>query len=866
MGGENQSFDERALLKDLQHCEDENIRIPGSVQPHGFLLALDEDDKIVVASENAADLLGKPLKLILGAGIDVLFDRELLAAIRHHASRPPAGTVLYLGSFHLCGELYSVVTHIVNGRRVLEFEKQDRLVGPEMMNAVITNFVGTLSKLTTENDLRQSIVQQVADLTGFDRVLLYSFDEFGHGTVLNEVNNGRLPSYLDLRFPGTDIPQQARALYLANTVRIIPDVSYKPSPLSGLPGEHTRSFDMSSCVLRSVSPIHLAYMRNMRTLSSMSLSVVVEGRLWGLISGHHAEPRAVPYLVRSACDMLTKIVGNQLSAFRTSTQLEETVHYHAIQHKLLTRIAATVNYMDTLEGEAAELLEVTSAGGAALWMDDRLTCHGKTPTEEQVKGIIDWLDTQPELEVFSTHCLGTHLPWAGSIADAASGMIAIRISDVRRRYILWFRPEIVQTVKWAGDPGESLESIKLLEPRHSFELWKQIVRGRSVEWSGMQIESAREFRSALMTISLRRAEEEAQLAEARFDQLTHSLPTKIFTANDSGELTYVNQQWHDAGLNEKGRWFEGGRLIPEDEARCADAWSNAIREGILFEEELRFQSPDGEPRWNLVRAVPFRGLGAVRAGWVGMCADLTERKEREAAIRMAEKLAITGRMTSVIAHEINNPLEAITNLMYLLRQEVDESNRSATEYITMVESELIRISGITKQTLRWTRENQERFDWMALDEMFEEVLRLFHGKSNNRHVTVQTLGDRGLRYYGMVGQIRQVVANLVSNAIDASHIGGTIMLRARSEARGLVIEATDHGAGMDDHVRSQIFKPFFTTKGDLGNGLGLYISHEIVERHGGHIEVDTQPGHGTTVRVVLPLLETDVILPVKGLQ
>ena len=857
MTDEQLGLKEKTLLNQLARCEEENIRVPGSIQPHGFLLVIDAEEKVVLASENTEEFLGKPLKLILGAKLDVLFERELLAAVSHHSAIQPAGTVVYLGTFHLRDELCSVLTHTVYGQRVLEFEKQDRLVGPEMMNAVITNFVGILSKLITEEDLRQSIVQQVADLTGFDRVLLYSFDEFGHGTVLNEVNNGRLPSYLDLRFPGTDIPKQARSLYLASTVRIIPDAQYVPSPLRSLVRNGAAALDMSTCVLRSVSPVHLAYMRNMGTMSSMSLSIVVEGKLWGLISGHHAEPRTVPYLVRSACDMLTKIAGNQLSVFRMAANLEETVHFHAIQHKLLTRIAATVNYMDTLEAEAPELLEVTAAAGAALWIDDRLTCHGVTPSYADVFRILEWLDSQPDLEVFSTHCLDTYLPWAQEIHEKVSGMLAIRISDVRRRYILWFRPEIVQTVKWAGDPKESLGAVKPLEPRHSFELWKQIVRGRSIEWTGMQIESAREFRAALMTISLRRAEEEAQLAEARFDQLTHSLPTMIFTANDSGELTYTNQHWRDAGLTEKGIWFGGERLIPEDRERAANAWLEAVGASGLFEEELRFQAPDGEPRWNLVRAVPFRGLGAVRAGWVGMCADLTERKEKEAAMRMAEKLAITGRMTSVIAHEINNPLEAITNLMYLLRQQMEGSNHTATEYIAMVENELLRISGITKQTLRWTRENQERSGWMIIDEMFDEVLRLFHGKTRNRHVTIAVEGEKGLRYYGMVGQIRQVVANLVSNAIDASHADGTIVLAVRAGDGTIVMETIDRGIGMDDHARNQIFKPFFSTKGDLGNGLGLYISHEIVERHHGHIEVETALGKGTTVRVVLPVRDPD---------
>jgi light-regulated signal transduction histidine kinase (bacteriophytochrome) len=202
-----------------QHCEDEPIRIPGSVQRHGFLLLLDSDDRYVVAaSDNAQEFLGIPLKLVLGTAIDTLLEREVLAAFRFLTiTDETPGLVTYLGSFQLHNELYSIVTHKVGDERIIEFERIDRLVRPELMNAVITNFVGKLNQLSSEIDLCRAITKQVKDLTDFNRVLLYTFDESGHGTVLAEENDGTLPSYLNLRFPGGDIPVQARALYVLNT-------------------------------------------------------------------------------------------------------------------------------------------------------------------------------------------------------------------------------------------------------------------------------------------------------------------------------------------------------------------------------------------------------------------------------------------------------------------------------------------------------------------------------------------------------------------------------------------------------------------------------------------------------------------------
>jgi PAS domain-containing protein len=234
---------------------------------------------------------------------------------------------------------------------------------------------------------------------------------------------------------------------------------------------------------------------------------------------------------------------------------------------------------------------------------------------------------------------------------------------------MWFRPEVVRTVEWAGEPDSSRDE-KGLHPRNSFNAWKELVRGRSAPWSEMEIESAREFRSALMTISLKQAEEAVELSEARFQQLTQALPSPVWTASDDGQLTYVNETWLDQGFGPRGRWYDRVGLTPEEEAECGEAWEFAVGGGVAFEAELRFRTgPDRVDKWSLVRAVPFLRANHNRAGWVGTCTDLTDRRARETALRMAEKLELTGRMTSVIAHEINNPLEAITNLLYLLSME-----------------------------------------------------------------------------------------------------------------------------------------------------------------------------------------------------
>ena len=853
----------------LESCAQELIRTPGSIQRHGFLLGLSSDqDTVAFASENAEEFLGVPLKLILGGALDLLFEREMLSALRQLSCRvDPAGLITYLGAYTVRKELFSVITHCSDGTRILEFERQDRLVGPEMMNAVITNFVGALARVKTQQELCQSFTDQFAALTGFDRTLLYCFDDEGHGTVLTESNSGRLPSYLDLRFPATDIPAQARSLYVLNTVRIIPDAFYDPSPVLRLPQassaqngpESHPALDMSLCVLRSVSPVHLEYMRNMGTLSSMSVSIVVDGKLWGLISGHHAEPRTVPYLVRSACDMLSKMVGTQLNTFRTSERLHTLVDFHAVQRELLTQVAAEFDYMAALATRTERLMQVTHASGVVLWDNGTPYASGRVPSDRVLLDIVDWLESKGEFESVSTRTLGIDLPAAQAVAADSSGLLAIRLSDISQRYILWFKPELLETVTWAGEPVKNVDANENLHPRTSFAQWQETFRGQSEAWSRVEEESAREFRAALVSIGLQRAEEEAELSSARFLQLTHNLPTKVFTCDDRGNLNYVNRRWREDGLSDTGLWFGEGRLVPEDEERVRALWNDTVVNDLdVLDAEVRVQSVEGE-RWNLARVTPFRREGKRPAGWVGFLLDLTERREREDALRMAEKLALSGRMTSVIAHEINNPLESITNLMYLLRMEAGETG-NAGEYIGMAEAELERISGITKQTLRWNREDRAAEEDFPAATVFTEVLRLFQGKTRNRMVAIHKRYADDILVHGVMGQIRQVVANLVTNALDAARVGGNVTLNALYDGEDTVLTVADDGPGIPENIRQQLFEPFFSTKGDLGNGLGLYISHEIVERHHGKLEVESKEGKGTTVCVRLPRHPTQPVV------
>jgi PAS domain S-box-containing protein len=352
--------------------------------------------------------------------------------------------------------------------------------------------------------------------------------------------------------------------------------------------------------------------------------------------------------------------------------------------------------------------------------------------------------------------------------------------------------------------------------------------------------------------SRQRAEIEARANDERFKKLTNSLPTMVWTCDLEGRLTFTNLQW-DRNVGGAKLWCDPEIIHPSDLEACEALWMAAKRQQQPFEVDCRFKMHNGEYRWNLVWAAPIENEKKQLTGWVGTCTDTEQQRFRDAQFRTAEKLALTGRMASVIAHEINNPLEAMTNLFYLLRGEVTPTEKGEV-YFSQVEHELLRISTITRLTLQWSREGGTVARQRAAD-LIDETLRLFQGKLANRNIHLhKEIED--VEFFAVGGEIRQVLANLLSNAIDAVAFGGHITLGARASERNSVrfVELTvqDDGAGIEPERLPNLFGPFHSTKGALGNGLGLYISKEIVDRHGGQLIPESTVGVGTIMRVFLP--------------
>jgi light-regulated signal transduction histidine kinase (bacteriophytochrome) len=402
---------------------------------------------------------------------------------------------------------------------VLELEEVSAAeeVGLDMLYPRLRGFVEQLQSTDSIERLCALAAADMRSITGFDRVLIYKFDADWNGTVLAEDRNENLPSYLGLRFPASDIPAQARELYRRNRLRLIPDAAYVPVPIIPVVDPaHGQPLDLSHSVLRSVSPVHVEYMRNMGTAASMSISILREGALWGLISCHSEGPRRISLRLRNGCDFFTQIFSLQLAALEQAAEAERRIGLRVIQAKLLAHMAEEERFIDGLLKHPDDLMQLARADGAAIVSSDHCWTAGSTPSEPEIQALAEWLSAHQGSDVFATDALPALLPEAEAYGESASGLLAISISKVRASYVLWFRPELVQTVSWGGDPNKPAwegSAPERLHPRKSFEIWKEVVRGRSAAWDPSEIEAARDLRNAIVGIVLRRAEEMASLAE-----------------------------------------------------------------------------------------------------------------------------------------------------------------------------------------------------------------------------------------------------------------------------------------------------------------------------------------------------------------
>ncbi|RDC60624.1 Light-sensor Protein kinase [Alteripontixanthobacter maritimus] len=503
---------------DLTDCDREPIHELGYVQDFGALLAINSDWEIVQHSQNASAIAGTDADLGAGTSLTEVLSPDAATAIRKAvAALGKADEVQRVFGIDLVGsgKLFDCAIHASGDLVLIEYEAHEAQSYASDMGG-LRRMMLVVEEESTVEKICQAAAEQLKDLLGFDRVMVYQFRDDHSGEVIAEALEPGLETYTGLRYPKSDIPVQARALYLRNLFRIISDIDGQRIPIvppltpSGTP------LDLSMSTLRAVSPVHLLYLRNMGVQASLSISIVVRGELWGLFACHHYERRVLPYASRSAAELFSQLFSMFLDRTITDEKARTTERGRVLHNDLMGELAEGKPLTEELPRIDALISEVIPHDGSSIYLDGRYTARGHAPDEQQFAALLPALEKLTSSQVVATDHIANEFPEAAPIAQVAAGALIIPTSRASRDYLILWRRELVQTVTWAGNPDKAVTAAAdggQLTPRSSFAEWKQSREGHSESWSEADLQIAESLRQTLVEVVLRLQDEASQFKD-----------------------------------------------------------------------------------------------------------------------------------------------------------------------------------------------------------------------------------------------------------------------------------------------------------------------------------------------------------------
>jgi chemotaxis family two-component system sensor kinase Cph1 len=499
----------------IANCDLEPVQTPGCVQSHGALAVLRQSDlTILQVSENALEILGRTAEFLLGKPIAIVLGDNGENRLRHfllnqHTDKSP----LFLISLVAYPKLspLDVTVHTVDNVVVLEFEHAGNAM-KESLDYVgsVRKHIARMQRAETVQAFCDIVAKAFRELTGFDRVMIYRFHPDRHGEVFAESKRDDLAPWVGLHYPAEDIPEAARAMFTKIWVRPVPDVGGALAELVPLINPDTGlPLQMTYCALRGPSMMYTDYLRNMHVAACLTMPIRSDGKLWGLVSCHHySETKATPYQRRAACEFLAQVVSLQLGAVEDREHFQYKTEMESVHQRLSAR-AATARDLTALAAGSPSLLQAVDATGAAMFRHNEWHLVGNTPTQPQLdtlmKSVREWMDDAgAEQHEFMTDSLVTSKGIGAEYADVASGLFAMSISGRRRDFLFWFRPQLLQTVNWAGNPHDSAVQAKMqgsrVIPRQNFERFEESVTEHSAPWTPTEVEALGRFRSMIVEL------------------------------------------------------------------------------------------------------------------------------------------------------------------------------------------------------------------------------------------------------------------------------------------------------------------------------------------------------------------------------
>ncbi len=533
-------------------CDQQPLQFTGRIQPHGVILVVSKHDfTIVQVSENIgilfgmepADLLNNPLKNFLSQ--ESLLEIEQKNKISFNKINQSLSITFKIINKSLT---YLSMVHEKDECIIIEIEFKNLIQDKEYkFSSVFQQLQLVMSAINVAKSIKEiaSIAAtQIKEITGFDKVMIYSFDEEWNGTVIGEEMNEGMENYLGLKFPASDVPKQARDLYLNSPYRIIPNREYVPSKLipeiNPVTGNVT---NLSDCRLRSVIPVHLEYLKNMNVMASMSTRIIQKEKLWGLIACHHRAEKYLSFEECSILEFLSNVISSKLSSIINLFSQEKNVKLNSLYNQLTDHIGSNDNLIAVLKRNNKSLLSMLGADSVAICWNGEIETIGKTPGIEEIKKIRDWLTNKGLSKVFHSDSLTQVFDQAFGYADVASGLLSLPIQPYEGNYILAFRSEAIKNITWGGNPGEVIifeKNSTKYHPRNSFQIWKETVRNICIPWPADEIAIAERFRNAIVerTLQALTTTLENKVIE-RTDALLKSKSELEETYNELMQITYV---------------------------------------------------------------------------------------------------------------------------------------------------------------------------------------------------------------------------------------------------------------------------------------------------------------------------------------
>ena len=493
----NDSHDPSSLGPDINACDSEPIHIPGSIQPHGLLLIADAKSFAVravagdIEGRLTAEWQDRTLEQVLGQDVRRALD-EAKTAYRFDA---------VLETVQGVEEAFNAVARRQDGDVLVELEPSPEAPwsATRMMNA-LDGAGSAFERAASLENLASAAATAFRGLTGFDRVMVYRFLDDDAGVVIAEDCADGIASFMNHHFPASDIPRQARALYVRNRVRVIPNTRYIPAPIRG--HADPTAVNLSDVALRSVSPIHLQYLANMDVGASASVSIVKDGLLWGLIACHNRTPRFIPYDVRLACVTLAGDLARQIRAKEDTGNFRERTRLRASEDTVVGRLGGDASLAELFANAGTDLRKMLAADGFAAVQGKDIFTNGRCPDQADIVAISDFFAEKALNRPVATDHLEARYGPAADFRSSASGLLAVTMSTEEPTILMWFRAEQIEEVNWAGNPHKAVgtnegNASAALTPRASFDAWSEKVRGHSRRWTLEEIEAANRLKRTM---------------------------------------------------------------------------------------------------------------------------------------------------------------------------------------------------------------------------------------------------------------------------------------------------------------------------------------------------------------------------------